>query len=105
MRLVAAHSFLILFDGGWTLLGVHAVAERGWSQRTSGALYLHGTTSPTSWLRSSGSAGGLDDLFILRAVNAILGAITVYLTYRLAPAVVETTAPALLGRRSWPSTR
>jgi hypothetical protein len=97
IRLAAAHSLPVHFDEGSTLLGVHAVAERGWPLLPSGVLYLHGTTlsylvAPLVWL----GWGGLDDLFILRSVNAILGAITVYLTYRLARAVVQTTAPALL---------
>jgi hypothetical protein len=96
-RLIAARSLPVHFDEGAMLLGVRAVAEHGWPLLPSGELYLHGATlsyflAPLVWL----DWDGLDDLFILRAAGAVLGAITVYLTYRLAQAVVQSTAPALL---------
>ena len=97
IRLATARSLPLHFDEGAMLLGVHAVAERGWPLLPSGVLYLHGVTlsyllAPLVWL----GRGELDDLFLLRAVSAVLGAITVYLTYRLARTVVGWTAPALL---------
>jgi hypothetical protein len=97
LRLAAARSLPQHFDEGAMLLGVHAVAERGVPLLPSGALYLHGAThsyllAPLVWL----GWGDLDDLFFLRAASAVLGAVTVYLTYRLALAVVGSTATALL---------
>src|SRR5215217_6922458 len=97
IRLAAARFLPIHFDEGSTLLGVHAVAGHGVPILPSGVLYLHGATlsyllAPFIWL----GWGEIDDLFLLRAVNAVIGAITVYLTYRLARAVVGLSAPALV---------
>src|SRR5215210_6422489 len=97
IRLATARFLPLHFDEGAMLLGVHAVAERGWPLLPSGVLYLHGVTlsyllAPLVWL----GRGELDDLFVLRAVSAVLGTVAVSLTYRLARAVVGSTAPALL---------
>ena len=97
LRLAAAHALPQHFDEGAMLLGVRAVAERGLPILPSGALYLHGAThsyllSPLVW----SGLGNLDDLFILRAASAILGTITVYLTYRLTRAVTASAGAALL---------
>src|SRR4051812_5620241 len=83
LRLAAAHSLPQHFDEGAMLLGVHAVAERGLPILPSGALYLHGAThsyllAPLVWL----GWGDLGHLFILRAASAVLGVVTIYLTYR-----------------------
>src|SRR5687768_17322656 len=73
-RLAAARSLPLHFDEGAMLLGVHAVAERGWPLLPSGELYLHGVSlsyllAPLVWL----GGGQLTDLFMLRAVSAVLG--------------------------------
>ena len=96
-RLAVAHTLPIHFDEGSRLLAVHAVAEHEVPILPSGVLYLHRATfsyrlAPLVWL----SLGEIDDLFLLRVANAVLGVITVYLTYRLARAVVGLPAPALL---------
>jgi hypothetical protein len=96
-RLAAARALPVHFDEGAMLLGVHAVAGHGLPILPSGVLYVHGATlsyllAPLVWL----GLGGPEDLFLLRAVNAVFGAITVYLTYRLAQSVVRTPAPSLL---------
>jgi hypothetical protein len=85
------------FDESESLLAAHGVATHGLPIFPSGALFVHGTTlsyllAPLVWL----GWGEPDNLFILRAVSAILGSIAVYLTYRLARAVVGSTVPALL---------
>jgi hypothetical protein len=97
LLLVVAWRFPFFTDEAETLLAAHGVATHGLPIFPSGALFVHGAThsyflAPLVWL----GRGQPDDLFILRATSAILGAITVYLRYRLARVVVGSSAPALL---------
>src|SRR5687767_5791717 len=80
VRLVAARRLSFHVDEQFSLLGAHAVAERGLPFLPSGVPYLHGAT--LSYLLAPLILFGADDLSDLRAlrlVSAVAGALTVIL--------------------------
>jgi hypothetical protein len=97
LRLAAAARLPQHLDEGNMLLGIRAVAERGWPLLPSGVLYLHGAT--ISYLLAPFARLGLVDyanLFPLRVVSSLFGALAVYVTYRLARVVTGSIPAGLL---------
>jgi hypothetical protein len=97
LRLAAAARLPQHLDEGNMLLGIRAVAEQGWPLLPSGVLYLHGAT--ISYLLAPFARLGLVDyanLFPLRAVSSLFGALAVYVTYRLARVVTGSIPAGLL---------
>jgi hypothetical protein len=97
VRLIAARQLSFHIDEQFSLLGAHAVAERGLPLLPSGVPYLHGAT--LSYLLAPlirFGAGDLSDLRALRLVSAVAGAVTVILAYSLARDVLGVRWAALL---------
>jgi hypothetical protein len=97
VRLIAAGRLSFHVDEQFSLLGAHAVAERGIPLLPSGVPYLHGAT--LSYLLAPLVRLGLGDLSqleTLRLVSVVAGALAVVLAYGLARDVLGVRWAALL---------
>lgn len=97
IRVIFAFGQPLFVDEPFSLLAIQLTGASGIPRMPTGTLYLHGATlsyllAPLAWV----GLADLEHLSLLRGVSAVAGAVSVYLTWRLALAIGAWRVVALL---------